>query len=198
MIVFLTESLARRIMRFVRPMFLLGSVLLKVWVQEEDFCTNLYNRSLLRSFDAGEICTALEAALDTVKEWTDTETAHSSKALVSRLEYREALLKAMMTDGSSNTVERTSRWHDCSKSFDTVIATYDLGVEVPESFSPKIQRRLASSVPPRPIMQTEFGDTSAFLERLHEDGLVVEGVLKCDKLSSVVVSQSPSLRGSRC
>ena len=118
---------------------------------------------------------------------------HVHRAIVSRLRYRRALLKATSANVECSTEERSSLWQDCVPLFTAVVGTHGLGVNVPESFSMKIQRRLASSVPPRPIVEADFDTATTFLGRLHEDGVEVESVLSCSKLSSVVVSASSSL-----
>jgi hypothetical protein len=55
--------------------------------------------------------------------------------------------------------------------------THHLGKPVDDSFSAKLQRKLASTVPPRPIVQLSFEDAFGHLSRLFKDGLEVIGVL---------------------
>ena len=113
--------------------------------------------------------------------------SHLREAILARLEYRMELLKVTKMDAESGVDERVAAWGKCSDIFNNVVATQGLGVNVPESISTKIQRRLASSVPPRPILQLDFVSASKFMKGLHEDGTVVEGVLRCQKLSSAAV-----------
>lgn len=55
--------------------------------------------------------------------------------------------------------------------------SHGLGKPVPEAFSAKLQRKLASTMPPRPIVQTSFEDAFANLTRMISDGIEVVGVL---------------------
>jgi len=63
---------------------------------------------------------------------------------------------------------------------------------VPESFSVKLQRKLASSVPPRPVVSVAFEDAYEHLERVCKDGLVVAEVLDFHDSHSLMVIISPS------
>ena len=161
--------------------------------QEEDFCANLYNRSLLAAFSIESILNVLDEALKSLEDTFLDIPDHIYKAIVSRLRYRKTLLKATSVNVDCSTEGRSSLWQDCVTLFAAVVGTHGLGVNVPESFSMKIQRRLASSVPPRPIVEVDFNTARTFLERLHEDGVEVESVLSCPRLSSVVVSVSSFL-----
>jgi hypothetical protein len=47
--------------------------------------------------------------------------------------------------------------------------SHELGKAVPESFSPKIQRRLASTVPPKPMVELSYEDAFKTLTQMCED-----------------------------
>jgi len=70
--------------------------------------------------------------------------------------------------------------------------SHSLGIAVPEAFSAKIQRRLASTMPPRAIVQLSFDETYANLKRLIADGQEVTDVLDYSDSQSLLVSR-PSL-----
>jgi hypothetical protein len=48
---------------------------------------------------------------------------------------------------------------------------------MPEAFSLKIQRKLASTVPPRPMVQIPSDDALAHLERLCQDAIDMQQML---------------------
>lgn len=56
-------------------------------------------------------------------------------------------------------------WPPILQSISTITSTHQLGKIVPGSFSTKMQRRLASTVPPRPIVELDFKDA---LEKLRQ------------------------------
>ena len=143
---------------------------------------------MLAAFSIVSVSEVLDEALKSLGDAHLDIPDQIHKALVSRLQYRKALLKATGQDLNCSNEERSSSWRECAPLFAAVIDTHGLGVDVPESFSMKIQRRLASSVPPRPIVEEDFDSAVTFLRRLHEDGVEVENVLFCPKLSSLVVS----------
>lgn len=65
--------------------------------------------------------------------------------------------------------------------------TVQLGIAVPDAFSIKVQRKLASTVPPRPVI--EVGQDAAFqhLEQMCKDAAVVVDVLQYHDSQSLLV-----------
>lgn len=53
-----------------------------------------------------------------------------------------------------------------------------LGKSVPEAFSWKIQRRLASTVPPRPMVHVSAADATAHMTRFCQDAVDVQQILE--------------------
>lgn len=53
-----------------------------------------------------------------------------------------------------------------------------LGKPVPEAFSLKIQRRLASTVPPRPMVHVSAADAIAHMTRFCQDAVDVQQILE--------------------
>jgi hypothetical protein len=82
----------------------------------------------------------------------------------------------------------SAKWGDCSRLVADIIATHDAGAEVDGSFSAKIQRRLASTVPPRPIVNVDFKTTTEFLVRMCAEGQEAENIFQCQRASSLIVS----------
>jgi hypothetical protein len=66
------------------------------------------------------------------------------------------LLAAFNPECSMNLLEQY--WLPVNSTLQSIHSTHSLGTPVPTAFSPKIQRKLASTVPPRPIVELEFKD----------------------------------------
>jgi len=80
-----------------------------------------------------------------------------------RLDFRIVLLRAMATEEEID--DKIKCWQDIAEAFDDIKNTHKLGVPVTDSFSSKIQRRLASTVPPKPMVELSFDDAFAKLSR---------------------------------
>ena len=146
--------------------------------------TNLYNRTLLSTFQVSQ----LEALLDSAKEYVQDELSGEIKyALLCRLDFRKALLRAVSVDVDVITSKNNQHWAECSTFLSSVIKSNSLGTPVSRCFSTKVQRRLASTVPPRPIVSIDFVAAHDFLKRLCEDGAYLPRVLDCLGGSNVLV-----------
>jgi len=84
-----------------------------------------------------------------------------------RLDFRIVLLRAMATEEEID--DKIKCWQDIAEAFDDIKNTHKLGVPVTDSFSSKIQRRLASTVPPKPMVELSFDDAFAKLEQMVKD-----------------------------
>ena len=97
----------------------------------------------------------LEKTLDDAALYLDGEATIPNKtlrdALVNRLELRRSMLLAVQIDGIVDP-HRVTFWKRCLELLPGCSKTSTLGTPIAQSFSIKIQRRLASSVPPRPIV----------------------------------------------
>lgn len=69
--------------------------------------------------------------------------------------------------------------------------SHALGTPVPEAFSTKIQRRLASTMPPRPIVRLSFEEAYSHSKRLIADGQEVTSVLEFTDSQSLLVREPP-------
>lgn len=85
-------------------------------------------------------------------------------ALIARLHFRQDLLRALDLDHPLE--QMSASWSPVLSGLTTIKATYQLGQSVPGAFSTKMQRRLASTVPPRPIVEFEFKEALDLLEHL--------------------------------
>lgn len=113
------------------------------------------------------------------------------QALDFRLELRYALLRAMeLTDLRSHPESIKTPWIELKAVLEQIQASHRLGTPVPEAFSCKLQRRLASTMPPRPIVNIDFDDAYRGFQRLFEDGKELSDVLKYADSQSLLVSCS--------
>ena len=126
-------------------------------------------------------------------EWiTEQETSIPKpfiSAIVVRLRFRATFLKAIDLD--SDVIDQQKQnylWDKCLENLLEFHNGREFSKAVDHAFSPKIQRRLASTVPPRPIVDISFDDAYKHLEQLCKDGKYVARVLGCKGGSNVLVA----------
>lgn len=111
-----------------------------------------------------------------------------AQALDFRLELRYAFLRAIeLSELRSNPESLKTPWIQMKAILDPIYKSQSLGIPVPESFSAKLQRRLASTMPPRPIVHLSFEDAISNFKRLSADGTEVTDVLKYSDSQSLLV-----------
>lgn len=160
------------------------------WKQEEDFVTNTYRRSLLDHIDTEDIRSALsDASLLTYKR-RDVIKQDVAEALGYRLEFREEFLRAiaLAAEPGHKPADLQAPWDHMGMLWEAINKSHSLGTSVPEAFSTKIQRKLASTMPPRPIVQLSFEDAHSHFRRLIVDGKEVVKVLDFTDSQSLLVS----------
>ncbi|KAI9752782.1 MAG: hypothetical protein M4579_005488 [Chaenotheca gracillima] len=145
-------------------------ILKEHFYEEEDFVSHLCNRSLLPSVSSAEVLPLLEEAI----VWLDGPVGFDSDSIKSalkiRLEFRKAFLQVLSTDVAGLKQVAPSLWEECGKILPLMQASHTRGTPVESSFSVKLQRRLASTVPPRPIVHLEYDDAMSHLKQLCKDG----------------------------
>ncbi len=150
--------------------------------------TNTYHRSLLENIGHNEIRDEILAArtlLQNIKHKITDDLCH---ALSFRLEFRTAFLRAIeLSEVRGEPESLKLPWNQMKLVWEQVKQRHDLGTPVPEAFSTKIQRRLASTVPPRPIVQLSFDETWAHFRRLIDDAIEVLDVLYYTDSQSLMV-----------
>ena len=129
---------------------------------------------------------------------TDTEIPDDLKsALSSRLEFRESFLKTVEEANSRDSMDNIKQhWFELHSLLPGLKSSTALGKPVPASFSVKLQRKLASTVPPRPIVNLSWDVAYDALERLCRDGSVAAEVLKYYDSHSLMVCYSVTKRYS--
>ena len=90
-------------------------------------------------------------------------------ALLNRLQLRKTFLSAVQSDGFLDR-QRARLWERCLELLPMLSQTNKLGVPIENSFGIKIQRKLASSVPPRPIVRISFDEALSRLSGICQNG----------------------------
>lgn len=163
-----------------------------MYLQEEDFVTQLYNRNLLSAFSDQEISALLQDALCWIGKTKDNIPATIRAAIIDRLAFRTVFLAALANDTQSFTDRSSHLWDECAEFHARMKETQTIGRPVPESFSIKIQRRLASTVPPRPLVHLGFDPALDCLRRLCQDSKDIQSVLEYKGSNDLMVRGLPT------
>lgn len=133
--------------------FALNKIQSQTFFEEEDFVTHLFGRDLLPGLDVNSIGVNVFEAV----EWTQDDELFSDEvqgALTARLRFRQRFLESLM--GETETFEERNIWEDMKEELDIIKETHSLSRSTPEAFSEKIQRQLATSTPPRPMLHVSI------------------------------------------
>lgn len=162
-------------------------------LQEEDFVTNTYNRTLLRRISTRNIHSALAEAQGLLDLLKDELSPEMIEGLHARLQLRHIFLEAAESPENKRDVAKAQApWIEAEDVLPIIQRTHALAKGVDEAFSAKLQRKLASTMPPRPIVKLEFKDAFAHLSRMFEDGREVVNVLKYTDSQCLLVRSSVS------
>src|SRR2546423_663969 len=134
-------------------------------VQEEDFVTQTYNVPLLDTVPAADVGALLRTALQYMENSTGQWSPGVVMALKSRLLFRKQFLAELAKERKER-LDQKSNWDACIALLSTIGITRNLGKAVPAAFSTTVQRKLASTVPPRPMVITPFEEAFTILSRL--------------------------------
>ncbi|EPE03747.1 mak10 subunit [Ophiostoma piceae UAMH 11346] len=163
----------------------------EVYYEEEDLATNTYNLALLEDTSKDEIRQVLQEAraalIDADQSWPNNVVA----ALQSRLDFRETFLTAM--DVAELRVQPDSLrtpWTLMTAAIKKIRDSHGLGVAVPGAFNTKMQGKLASTMPPRPIVQPSLDEALEHWTRLSEDAAEAVAILKYEDPQSLLTFQA--------
>ncbi|KAJ5485594.1 hypothetical protein N7539_005582 [Penicillium diatomitis] len=146
------------------------------YYEEEDFVTQLYNRNLLSGIDSSHFYRLLDQAIDWVEN-QDTIRSDFKDAIRSRLCLRREFLASVDQDLEILETQSTESFKLCLNHLASVADTVTLGKPVPEAFSLKLQRKLASTVPPRPIVHIKQEAALEQMRRLCQDAIDMQQML---------------------
>ncbi len=107
-------------------------------------------------------------------------------AFITRLQFREHLLHAMMSPFTPDLPpsELPDLWNATLEPLSRIHQTHVLAQPVLEAFSAKIQRRLASTVPPKPIVQLTFEDAIVKMSDMCRDCHAGVNILRLPAIES--------------
>lgn len=125
--------------------------------QEEDFVSNLYHRDLLTAIPIAEIVDLIDQAVTRIDSGPPFPE-NRKLAIKLRLEARKEILHAVNTEEGSTKAQKLESWANCARTMSEIQHTTSLGMAIPSAFSYKIQRHLASSVPPRYVINITFDE----------------------------------------
>ncbi|KAK5285523.1 N-alpha-acetyltransferase, non-catalitic subunit, partial [Cryomyces antarcticus] len=145
------------------------TVISQHYYEEEDFVTMTYNRDLLTRYETLDVMALLVDAVSSFSNWCEERDVpvELRSAIVIRLDARHSFLAAVSTDYPSVVMKRnlTTLCGMLGKFGET----HNLGRPVKEAFSEKVQRRLATTVPPRHMAEMSFRDAVTKLEKMLQD-----------------------------
>ncbi|KAI1780273.1 Mak10-domain-containing protein [Hypoxylon cercidicola] len=152
----------------------------ELYYEEEDFVSNTYDRTLLFDIPVEPINSLLQKARADLRVVSNVVAKDVSAALDLRLELRIAFLRAidLATLRKANPDSLKMPWIQMSGLIEHINKQHSLGKPVPEAFSTKLQRGLASTMPPRPMVQPSFEESYGHFKRLFQDGVDIMDVLK--------------------
>jgi hypothetical protein len=99
------------------------------------------------------------------------------QAIRCRLLFRHELLSALDQDLEVLETRSTENFASCITQLGPLTESVSLGKPVPEAFSLKIQRKLASTVPPRPMVHISHDDALVHMKRLCQDAIDMQQML---------------------
>ncbi|CAK7209415.1 N-alpha-acetyltransferase, non-catalitic subunit [Sporothrix curviconia] len=159
----------------------------ELFYEEEDASTNTYQLSLLNDVSRDEIRLTLREAraaiVDVANGWTDDV----SQALESRLYFRESFLTAIdLAELRIRPDALKEPWTHMSSAIKEIQQSHDVGIAVPAAFNTKMQGMLASTMPPRPIVQPSFEEAMQNWSRLCVDGAEAVDILRYEDPQSLL------------
>lgn len=98
-------------------------------------------------------------------------------AIKQRLFFRRDFLYALEQDIGVLETRSTEKFSTSLSRVSSLAKSAPLGKPVPDAFSLKIQRRLASTVPPRPMVEISLDDALSHLKRLCQDAIDLGQIL---------------------
>ncbi|KAJ5142575.1 NatC N(alpha)-terminal acetyltransferase Mak10 subunit [Penicillium bovifimosum] len=153
-----------------------GRVSTEYYYEEEDFVSQLYNRNLLSAFEKSHFYRLLDQATTWITEESNFDQ-NLKDAINCRLLFRRRFLSALAHDLDVIETRSTEDFVSCLSQLELLSTTVPLGKAVPEAFSLKIQRKLDSTVPPRPMVNIDSVDALAHLKRLCQDAIDMQQML---------------------
>ena len=124
--------------------------------------TNLYHRTLLSDLPVHDF---INLQIEAISCLEDLNSENTNLAVRERLHLRAQLLAAVSPDA---VIQKGNKyqWIVCGEVAKRLSEGHALATPVPDAYSIKLQRRLATTMPPRPVVEISFKDAMAYLNML--------------------------------
>ncbi|CAK7227713.1 N-alpha-acetyltransferase, non-catalitic subunit [Sporothrix bragantina] len=160
----------------------------ELFYEEEDASTNTYHLSMLNDVTRDEIRLVLREARAAIADVTNGWDDKVSEALESRLQFRETFLTAIdLAELRIRPDALKEPWTQMAVSLNEIKDSHSLGIAVSAAFNTKMQGMLASTMPPRPIVQPSFEEAMKNWAQLCVDGAEVIDILRYEDPQSLLV-----------
>lgn len=143
--------------------------------EEEDFVTHLFGRELLPTMQVTDAIRALDDAMSTFTTTVLPTEAHD--AVMIRLQMRRSFLTSLIGE--------EDRWALLKELTVGVQQSHKVSQALPEAFSDKVQRKLATSTPPRPMLVQTWDEACGRWTKLFDD------IVQATESTDFWVCQSP-------
>lgn len=147
----------------------------QMFFEEEDFVTHLFGRELLSRCSADDAIRMLDNARSWLSEATIADDTKA--ALEARLQFVRTYLALLLND--------LNDWSDLIGILETVAHSHNLATAIPEAFSEKVQRQLATSTPPRPMLEMSWQEAHEKWTKMCAE------ISEAERLTSFHVCHSP-------
>ncbi|TKA77374.1 hypothetical protein B0A55_03227 [Friedmanniomyces simplex] len=142
--------------------------------EEEDFVTHLFGRELLPEIGADDAVKLIDEAVSVVEVAGVDEAMRA--ALFERLQFARTYLSLLVDESTDWTTLTATR---------LLAETHNLAQALPKAFSDKVQRQLATSTPPRPMIAISWD------EALQRWMSMCADIIEAERLTDFDVCQSP-------
>lgn len=126
--------------------------------EEEDFVSQTYGIPLLQNIEKSDVLGLLESAMKWIQENSSVMSSDTCRALQNRLMLRKSLLEDFARSPDCYHGSIVPHWNTSLELIAEVEKDHFLGKPVDEAWSMSVQRKLASSVPPRPLVEKSFSE----------------------------------------
>jgi len=153
--------------------------------------TQVYGVNLFEGVKSEEIVALLDSSLSWLEGTGDLYSEEIRNAFKYRLLLRKSLVLVFSSETKEWSPETTEVWDTSLDRVKKVEETYKVGRAVPAAFSISVQRKLASQVPPRAMVNYPFMDAISDLKKLCAEGKDILKILNFEGSTNLVVSICP-------
>jgi len=157
--------------------------------------SNTYSRTLLDAVNHNDVLDCLQEAASLLESLKGSLPKDVLDALSARISLRQAFLRATIaSEDTADHVGLYDAWTQANKALDVFNKSLTVPTtRVADSFSAKIQQKLASTMPPRPIVELSLDEATGHLTKLFQDSLAAINITDYSDPQSLLVSSQVSL-----